>query len=329
MDSVERRILGKTGIAVSEIGFGLWAAGGDQWGPINDREILSTIDLALERGVNFYDTADVYGMGHSEELLGQAMKGRRDEFVVATKIGWINFDEERNSTAYDSVDKLMAGVESNLRRLGTDYVDLLQSHIDRRDATTEVLIEGFQKLQEQGKIRAYGVSTGDIGFLRAFNADGRCGAVQIDYSILNRLPEADCLPYCAAEAIGVIVRGPLAMGILAGKFTPDSEFPEGDFRRRWVENPQENIVFRQDLEIVGKLRPLTNGRTLAQLALQFVLAHPAVSTAIPGIKNRAQLEANVAASLLPPLSQSDLDHVSDIVPPKGGRLIWPASSKLD
>jgi aryl-alcohol dehydrogenase-like predicted oxidoreductase len=218
------RTLGKTDIQVSEIGFGLWAAGGDAWGPTDDQDILDAIDYALDHGVNFYDTADVYGWGHSEELLGRAMQGRRERFIVATKIGWRDFDGEAGRSAYTTVAKLIAGVESNLRRLNTDYVDIIQSHINFRDPTMAIFLEGFQRLQKAGKVRAYGVSTGDFEYLRAFNHDGNCATLQIDYSILNRTAEADILPYCQAQNIGVIVRGALAMGILAGKFTPDTRF---------------------------------------------------------------------------------------------------------
>ncbi|MGD8998603.1 MAG: aldo/keto reductase, partial [Anaerolineae bacterium] len=143
-ESVEKRTLGKSGIEVTKMGFGLWAAGGDYWGPTEDREVLDAIDAALDAGINFFDTADVYGGGHSEELLGRAMKGRRERFVVATKIGWLNFDGDTETSAYDTVDKLVAGVESNLRRLQTDYIDVIQSHIDFRDPTMEVFVEGFQ-----------------------------------------------------------------------------------------------------------------------------------------------------------------------------------------
>jgi aryl-alcohol dehydrogenase-like predicted oxidoreductase len=188
----------------------------------------------------------------------------------------------------------------------------------------EIFVEGFQKLQQDGKVRAYGVSTADFDYLKAFNADGKCGTLQIDYSILNRTPEADCLPYCQEENIGVIIRGGLAMGILAGKFSADITFPENDFRRRWIENDEENKIFLQDLENVEKLRPMANGRSLAQLALQFTLAHPAVSTVIPGIKNERQLMANLGAGQLPALTSTELDQIAAVVPPAGGRQIWPA-----
>jgi aryl-alcohol dehydrogenase-like predicted oxidoreductase len=321
---IEKRVLGKSGITVSVIGLGLWAIGGDYWGPTDDRQSLSTIDAALDMGVNLFDTADVYGSGHSEELLGQAMKSRRDQFVVTTKIGWIDFDGERGRSAYDTVEKLMAGVESNLHRLQTDYIDVIQSHIDFRDPTMEIFVQGFQRLQRDGKVRAYGVSTSDFEYLKAFNADDNCATLQIDYSILNRTAEAEIFPYCQAHNLGVLVRGPLAMGILTGKFSPDTRFGPDDFRRRWHEDPEEYQVFLDDLAKVEALRPLAEGRTLAQLALQFVIAHPAVTAAIPGAKTPEQLKDNVSAALLPRLTAEELAQIEAITPPGGGRKIWPA-----
>lgn len=321
---LNRRILGKSELEISEIGFGLWAAGGDAWGPTDDQKILDTIDFALDQDVNFFDTADVYGGGHSEELLGKAMQGRRDKFIVATKIGWLDFDGEAEQSAYTTPEKLVAGVESNLKRLNTEYIDVIQSHIDFRDPTMENFLEGFQRLKKAGKVRAYGVSTSNFEYLQAFNHDGECATLQIDYSILNRTAEENIFPYCQENNIGVIVRGGLAMGILTGKFTPETRFPEGDFRRRWHENEDEYQTFLQDLETVKKLEPLAEGRTLAQLALQFILAHPAVSAVIPGMKNIKQARANIAAGQLDSLSHEELAKIDALVSPGGGRKIWPA-----
>ena len=325
MSELPKRILGKSGIEVPVIGIGLWAAGGDEWGPTDDEKVFNAIDAALDMGANFFDTADVYGMGHSEELLGRAMRGRRDQFVVATKIGWRGFDHEAGRSAYDTVDKLIAGVEGNLRRLQTDYVDLLQSHIDYREPNLDVFLEGFQRLQEQGKIRAYGVSTSDFEYLQAFNRDDGCATLQIDYSILNRTPEKQIFPYCQEHDIGVIVRGALAMGILTGKYDENTRFEEGDFRRRWHENPEEREIYLRDLEKVEKLAPLAeDDRSLAQLALQFTIAHPAVTTTIPGAKNARQVRENVRAGQRPTLSGDILEQIDAITPPGGGRKIWPA-----
>jgi aryl-alcohol dehydrogenase-like predicted oxidoreductase len=323
--SLRCRVLGKSKLEISEIGFGLWAAGGDQWGTTDDRDVLNAVDYALDHGINFYETADVYGGGHSEELLGQAMQGRREKFIVATKIGWRDFDGERGQSAYTTVEKLIAGVESNLQRLDTDFIDVIQSHIDFRDPTMEIIVEGFQRLQKEGKVKAYGVSTSNFEYLKAFNADGGCGTLQIDYSILNRTAEEEILPYCQQNNIGVIVRGGLAMGILAGKFTPETRFPEGDFRRRWHENPDEYQIFLNDLAIVEKLHHLaTPERSLAHLALQFVLQHPAVTTVIPGIKDVSQAKKNIHAGLLPPLSADEMEFINNLVLPGKGRKIWPA-----
>jgi aryl-alcohol dehydrogenase-like predicted oxidoreductase len=142
--------------------------------------------------------------------------------------------------------------------------------------------------------------------------------------MLNRTPEKQIFPYCQENNIGVIVRGPLAMGILTGKFGAETEFEKGDWRSRWQENPEERDIFLNDLEKVEKLKPLARGRALAQLALQFVMAHPAVSTVIPGAKTFEQVEENVQAGLLPPLTDGELAQIDAITPPGGGRKVWPA-----
>jgi aryl-alcohol dehydrogenase-like predicted oxidoreductase len=315
--------LGKSGTEVSVIGTGLWAVGGG-WGAVDDKQALGAIDASLDAGINFFDTADVYGNGHSEELLGKAMRGRRERFVVATKIGWVGYDGQNNRSQYDNVEKLIAGVEESLRRLQTDHIDLIQNHIFYREPNTGVFIEGFRRLQRDGKVRAYGLSSSDFAFIKDFNRNGHCATLQIDYSILNRTSESEIFPYCQKNNIGVIVRGALAMGILAGKFTTETRFPEGDFRRNWHEKPDERRVFLEDLDKVERLRTLTNGRTLSQLALRFVVDHPAVSTVIPGARSPKQARENVQAGLLPPLTAAERQQIDSITPPGGGRKIWPA-----
>jgi len=317
---LNKRRLGKSGFNVTEIGIGLWAIGGDEWGPVDDQNSLDTIEAALQSGITFFDTADVYGQGHSEKLLGKYMKGRREEFIVGTKIGWVGYNREAEKSAYDSTEMLIAGVESNLERLDTDYIDLIQCHIHIREPNMEYFLEGFQKLQVAGKVHAYGVSSSNFDFIKDFNADGGTAALQIDYSILNRTAEEEIFPYCLEHDIGVIVRGPLAMGILTGKFTPDTRFPAGDFRQNW----HENQVFLEDLMKVNQLRDIAGDKSLVQLALQFVLANPIVTTVIPGAKTVDQLRQNVDVGGLPPLSKQVLSQINEIVPVGGGRKIWPA-----
>jgi len=321
---MEKRVLGKSNIKAGFIGMGLWAIGGDMWGPTDDEEAVRAIDEAIELGVDFFDTADVYGNGHSEELLGKALKGKRDKVIIATKIGWKNFDGEKQRSMYDTVDKIIKGVEESLKRLNTDYIDIIQNHINFREPNMEIFIEGFQKLQRDGKVKAYGVSTSDFNYLKEFNRDGNCATLQIDYSILNRTPEKEIFGYCIENNIGVIVRGALAMGILTGKFTRETQFSSGDFRQNWQNDPAQREIFYKDLEIVEKLRVLEKEKTLAQIAIQFVLSHPAVSVVIPGAKNRNQVRMNVSAANVPWLTEEELRFIDSIVPPGGGRKIWPA-----
>jgi aryl-alcohol dehydrogenase-like predicted oxidoreductase len=315
----------RTGLTVPTIGTGLWSVAGSEWGPADDKDSLDAIEASLDSGVDFFDTADVYAGGHSEELLGRAMKGRRERFVVATKIGWIDFDGEAGKSQYDTVDKLVAGVEDSLRRLGTDYIDVIQCHIFFTEPNTPVFIEGFKRLKEAGKVRAWGISTGELEPVKAFNADGDCDVLQIDYSILNRVPEAEILPYCQKSGIGVVVRGPLAMGLLADKYDASATFPDNDFRHNWIEDPEQNQQFLRDLNTVAALRSIVPaGQTMAQLALRFVASHPAVSTAIPGARNARQARSNAAAGLLPKLSSDECGEIDRLVAPGGGRKIWPA-----
>ena len=326
--TLQKRVLGKSGIEVTEIGLGLWAAGGGDWGEADskaDAAALTAIETALDAGVTFFDTADVYGPWHSEVLLGKAMQGRRDRFVVATKIGWQGYDEANNCSGYKTVDQVIAGVETNLQRLQTDYVDIIQFHIDFRESTMEVFLEAFEKLQTAGKVRAFGVSSGDFEYIRAFSQNQKCATLQIDYSILNRSPELEILDYCKAQGIGVIVRGALAMGLLTGKFSESTSFPDDDFRQKWLTDPEQNVEFKNDLAKVGTLQSLVSPeRTLAQAALQFVLKHDAVTTVIPGARNTRQVMANLAAAEAPALSAEEMALIGRVSPPGGGRKIWPA-----
>ncbi len=306
------RDLGRSGIRVSEIGFGAWAIGGDAWGPVEDADSLAAMERALELGINFIDTADVYGEGRSESLVAKVIEGRRDEVIVSTKGGLMGHhrDPEREPV-YDRPEKVVEALEASLRRLGTDHVDVYFCHIwwDKPEET-EAFIEAFQRLKRDGKVRAAGVSTNDLDYIQHFDRDGGLDVVQLDYSILNRDPEREVLPYLEERGIGVVVRGPLRMGLLTGKFSGETTFPEGDIRRSWPEQPW----FKASLEKVDRLRSLGDGKTLGQLALRYVLNHPAVSVAIPGAKTPAQVEANAAASSRPLLSGEDLRLIREVAP---------------
>jgi myo-inositol catabolism protein IolS len=309
---MEYRDLGRTGLRVSEIGFGAWAIGGDAWGPVEDAESLAAMERALELGINFIDTADVYGEGRSESLVSKAISGRRDEVVISTKGGLMgHYREPEREPVYDRPEKIIKACEASLKRLETDHLDVYFCHIwwDKPEET-EAFIEAFEQLKNDGKVRAVGVSTNDLDYIKHFDQDGGLDVVQLDYSILNREPERDILPYLEERGIGVVVRGPLRMGLLTGKFSEDTTFPERDIRRSWPEAQW----FKESLKKVQSLKTLEDGRTLGQLALRYVLNHPAVSVAIPGAKTPVQVEANAAASVRPLLSGEDLRFIQEAAP---------------
>ncbi|WP_314000762.1 aldo/keto reductase [uncultured Paenibacillus sp.] len=307
------RKLGRTGIEISEIGFGAWAIGGDAWGPVVDNQSIEAMNRALELGVNFIDTADVYGSGHSETLVAKVIKGRRDKIVVSTKGGlWGHHRDPQGAPVYDTPEKVIEACDASLRRLETDYVDIYFCHLwwDKEEET-EAFMRAFDTLKRDGKVRSVGVSTESIDYIKHFNREGALDAVQLDYSILNRSPEKEVLPYLQDNGIGAVVRGPLKMGILSGKFTRDIVFPEGDIRKNW---PSEQW-FKDSLDKVDRLRALEGGeRSLSRIALRYVLSHPAVSSAIPGAKTAVQAESNASASVRPLLSDNDLQLIREVSP---------------
>lgn len=287
------RNFGSTGWQVSAIGMGCWGIGG-QWGQVADREALDTVQAALDAGINFFDTADTYGvpLGRSETLVGQALKGQRDKVYIASKVGnWAR--RAGHPLAYSSPEHIILCCHASLYRLQTDYIDFYQCHIGNLE-DPDVFLEAFERLHKEGKVRAYGISTNSLEVLKRFNRDGNCTGCQLDYSLLNREPERELLPYCQEHSIATLIRGPLAKGLLSGKFSSESHF-EDSVRENW--NDQRRDWFLEKLGYVESIRFLESlERTLAQAALQFVLAHPAVTCAIPGAKSPAQMQANAAAA---------------------------------
>ncbi|MEH7306432.1 aldo/keto reductase [Neobacillus drentensis] len=296
------RTLGKTGIEVSEIGFGAWAIGGDAWGPVDDQQSIKAMNHAFELGVNFFDTADVYGEGRSERLVQELLKERRDRIVLSTKGGLMGHTRKLEPI-YDQPEKVIKAFEDSLMRLGTDYIDVYFCHIWWHiEKETEAFLEAFDRLKRDGKVRAVGVSTDNFEYLKTFNRNQSIDVLQVDYSLSNRNAEKETLPYCEEEKIGVVVRGPLQKGLLTGKFKKGITFTGNDVRQHWNQS-----WFEEQVEKVEKLKEVVNeDRTLGQLALQFVLAHPAVSTAIPGAKTTLQVEENAGASVSPLLEEEEL-----------------------
>lgn len=291
------RTFHKTGWSVGVIGFGTWGIGG-QWGPVERDEADAALLAGLDAGMNFIDTADAYGEppGLSEEILGDALHrtGRRDQVLLATKVG--NFARrDGHPLSYTSPYHVELCCDASLHRLRTDRIDLYQCHLGQpTPAEVEVFLTAFDRLLTRGKIRAMALSTDSVAPCEAFNRDGKLAAVQLDYSLLNRAPEAALLPWCQQHQVATIIRGPLAKGVLAGKFTPDTRFTDS-VRAKWNQG-QARDRFLEQLKVVDALRGLVRpDQTMAQAALRFVLAHPAVTVAIPGAKSVAQARANAAA----------------------------------
>lgn len=307
------RKLGKSDIQVSEIGFGAWAIGGSDWGPVKDEESIAAMERAIELGVNFLDTADVYGDGHSEKLVSKVLAGKRDKIVLSTKGGLLGHhrDPDRDPV-YDTAEKVIEAFENSLKRLQTDYIDVYFCHLwwDKHEET-EAFMKAFEILKRDGKLRLAGVSTESLDYIKHFNRDGQLDVVQLDYSILNRIPEKEVLPYLEENGLGAVVRGPLKMGLLTGKYSQDTVFHADDIRKNW---PSEKW-YLDSLEKVEQLRRFENeSRTMSQLALQYVLSHDAVSVVIPGAKTSLQAEQNTTALEHSALSKEEIDIINTISP---------------
>jgi aryl-alcohol dehydrogenase-like predicted oxidoreductase len=298
------RLFGTTGVEVSEVGFGAWAIGGNahgnSYGPTDDAESLRALETSLELGCTFFDTADVYGFGHSEELLGKALAGHRDKVFIATK-GGSDFYHQPPRLNFTEAHLTFAA-EQSLKRLGTDYIDLYQLHNPPFSLLENGRIfEGLEKLKSQGKIRFYGISIHDPQEGLIAMKTGKPAAIQVVYNYLRRDAAEELFPRAVAEGVAIIAREPLANGFLTGKYTKDSIFPVGDIRHQWPSKYQAQLINRvQDFTRTVQNSPFTP----AQTALRFVLAQPAVSVVIPGCKTVHQAEENFLASELTlPVSQ--------------------------
>lgn len=298
------RTFGHLGWTVSEISFGAWAIGGDMWGPQDDGESVRALHRALDLGVNFIDTAQGYGKGHSEELIGKVLKERPDAVYVATKVPpkpgsvWPP-PEDANADAIFPGPYIIEECERSLKRLGRDYLDIYQFHTWATAFNVDgEWIEAMARLKKEGKIRASGVSVPDttpdnvIGAL----AEGRIDSVQVIYNIFEQYPRWNLFPSCERMGIGVIVRVPFDEGALTGKFTASTSFPEGDVRRHYFRGKNLSSVVGRVERVRKFMEPRHPGMPMAEYALRFCLSHKAVGTVIPGIRTVQQAEWNVAAS---------------------------------
>ncbi len=299
---MQYRDLGKTGIKVSAVGFGAWAIGGPSeasgtplgWGRTSDDESLAAIRRARDLGVTFFDTADSYGFGRSESLLGIVLSRKRNDVVIATKVGNVRTSTGELRKDF-SKQHIFHAVDGSLKRLRTDYIDLYQIHNPSiQDLQREEIQEAMGTLQELGKIRYWGVSISSVDEGIEIINRGWGYALQVLYNVLNQAPARDLFPLAKQKGYGIIARVPLASGLLTGKFRADSVFPKDDIRQNFLTSRRLQEVS----ERIDEVRSIIGGtaRNLGEGALRFVLANDAVSTTIPGAKNVRQVEMNAAAA---------------------------------
>ena len=315
---MELRTLGRTDMTVSAIGFGAWAIGG-AWGTVDDAESLRALHAAVDAGMNFVDTADVYGDGRSERLVARLRRERpRDTIWVATKAG--RRLPTQTLEGY-SRENLTAWVERSLQNLETEAVDLLQLHCPHSDVYDRPEVFGIlDDLVNAGKIRYYGVSVETVDEARRAIRHPNVQSVQIIFNMFRWKPAEAFFPEAKARRVGILARVPLASGLLTGKLRADSVFAADDHRLFNREGEAfdkgetfSGVPYDVGLEAVERLRPLVPpGATLAQLALRFVLMFDAVTCAIPGARNPAQAKDNAAAAGLPPLAPQTMAAVKAV-----------------
>jgi aryl-alcohol dehydrogenase-like predicted oxidoreductase len=311
---VEYRRFGRTDWKVSAIGFGCWGIGGDMWGRKDDSEAIRALQRAFDLGVNFYDTALIYGNGHSERLVARALAPHRHEIYIATKVPPKNMMwPAPEGIPLDKVfpyEYILECTDQSLKNLKTDYVDLQQFHVWQDDWVGDPSWqEAVRVLKRTGKVRAIGISINDRQPENALKAleTGLIDAVQVIYNIFEQWPEDRLFPACQRLDVGVIARVPFDEGSLTGAITSQTVFEEGDWRRTYF-TPE---VLEELDRRVSALRFLIHGRvrSLAEAALRFCLSHPAVSTVIPGMRKVRHVEENVRAGDGRPLPAADLQKL--------------------
>ena len=297
---MRKRRLGYTDLELTTVGLGAWAIGGPWqwgWGPQDDRDSIATIQRALDLGINWIDTAAVYGLGHSEEIVGKAVAGRRDQVIIATKCGLV-WDARGRVSGRLKAWSVRQELEASLRRLNVDVIDLYQIHWPNPDEDIEEAWTEMARAVEEGKVRYIGVSNFSVEQIKRVQKIHPVASLQPPYSMLRRDVETELLPFCAENQIGVVAYSPMASGLLTGKFTRErlQQLPPDDWRRR---SPAFNEPeFSANLELVEKLKEIASrfGRPVAQLAVAWVLRRPEVTSAIVGARRPEQIEETAPAA---------------------------------
>jgi aryl-alcohol dehydrogenase-like predicted oxidoreductase len=318
MTNTPMRTLGRSGIQVSALGVGCWAMGGAGWGGgADDEESVRGIRRALELGVTFFDTADVYGDGRSERVLAEALKGKRDQAVIATKFA--HFVDPATGTKTGADPKRIAqACEASLKRLNTDYIDLYQFHWNEFPAEGAVPVrEALEGLVAAGKIRAYGWSTDFPDKARVFAAGPKCTAIQVELNVVD--DAADILALCDEFNLAAINRGPLAMGLLTGKYKPGTMLAQDDIRGpsapEWMKYFKQGKPNPEWLDKIDTIRAIltSEGRTLAQGAMCWLWARSDKNIPIPGFRTVKQIEENCGALKSSPLTADQMAEIDRIL----------------
>lgn len=303
-EETRTRTIGKSGIEASAVGLGTWAIGGWMWGGTDETQSIAAIQAAVDEGISLIDTAPVYGFGVAEEIVGRAIKGRRDKVVLATKCGLVwhrrdgnhFFDHDgRTVHRYLGADSIAHEVEQSLKRLRTDRIDHYITHW--QDATTpiEETMAALERLKAEGKIRSIGASNTSPEDLRAYVAAGQLDAVQEEYSMIKRGIETTLLPICAEHGVSALSYSSLALGLLSGRIGPERTF-EGDDQRRdnplfSVRNREKVAAFAADIAAIAQ----SHGASTAQIVIAWTLEQPGITFALCGARNPAQAAENARA----------------------------------
>jgi aryl-alcohol dehydrogenase-like predicted oxidoreductase len=293
--------LGNTDLDITAIGFGAWAIGGSgwayTWGPQDDRQSIEAIHKALDLGINWIDTAAVYGLGHSEKIVGQAIKGRRDDVIVATKCGLV-WDDNREIDRHLKAESIKKECEDSLRRLDIETIDLYQIHWPNPDEDIEEGWTAVNELKAEGKIRWAGVSNFSVDQLKRAAKIAPVASLQPPYNMLNRSVEGGLLPHCRDNNIGVVAYSPMASGMLTGKYNAGTiaALADEDWRKKYSDN-FKSPKLEKNLALIEKLKTLAadEGYTVAELAVAWVLRRPEVTAAIVGARSAKQVEGTYRA----------------------------------
>lgn len=315
------RPLGQSGIEASVVAFGAWAVGGWFWGGADDEDSVAAVHRALDAGITLIDTAPVYGLGRSEEIVGKAIRGRRDQVVLATKCGLVwhtgsgtHFFDELGKPVrkFLGPESIRYELEQSLRRLQTDVIDLYQTHWQDETTPIEETMATLLELKREGKIRAIGVSNATVRQMDDYRKIGPVDSDQEKYSMLDREMDAEQLPYCESNNIAMLAYSPLGQGLLTGRVTADRELPEGDLR---AESPRFSLAGRRRISsLLDDIRPIAHAcdATLAQLAIAWTLSQPGMTHALVGARNPEQVTENAAAADIV-LGEAELAAIAEIL----------------